>query len=153
MLKPPYDDSIKATALAILDTAGYPVKRGALKAVSHVTGIPASTLRRWAHDCRAGRSPLAHPTGAGPLSAAHPVTTAPLKDVVQNELLAIVRSMAAARSEASYKELSAGFAALAGKLKALDTGPEGPSEGGSGEAKERLAMLVGMGQGDRKAQV
>jgi hypothetical protein len=147
MFKPPYDDSIKAFALTMLDTAGYPHKPGALQLVARATGISASTLRRWALACADGRSPLAHPTGAGPLS---PETDAsPLPQAIRTEMLAILHSMADARPEASYKELSAGFAVLADKLKVLDEPGASTSEFGPGDAKERLARMLGVNESDQ----
>lgn len=141
MFRPPYDDSFKVSALEMLSAAGYPAQRGALIGVSRALGVPTATLRRWALAMPGETSSIAlRPTGFGPLSLTSPA----LPDAVRAELLATLASMAAARSDATYKELSAGFAVLAEKLRQLEPAPEGPSDSSPGEAHDRLSRLVGV---------
>jgi hypothetical protein len=166
-----YDIPFGAAALSLLRAAGYPAQRGALIGVSRALGVPVATLRRWAAAPDPGeafssprpdgvRLPLSCPAlpgslrserGTGALTkdselqvgiCAPRAEVNPLPDAVRGELLATVRSMAAARGEASYKELSAGFAVLADRLPVLETPSGGAAEADTGEARQRLARLL-----------
>ena len=68
-----------------------------------------------------------------------------LPDAIRAELLATLRSLAAARGEASYKELAAGFGLLIDKLHLLETSGEAPDETSQSTVRERLAQLFGAG--------
>lgn len=68
--------------------------------------------------------------------------TKELPEAIRAELLATLRSMDAARSEASYKELVAGFGLLIDKLRLLEL-PDDQAALMAGDARERLARLIG----------
>lgn len=44
-----YDDKFRASAVVMLEAAGYPGKEGALMEVSRHLGMPHNTLRNWYH--------------------------------------------------------------------------------------------------------
>jgi hypothetical protein len=123
-----YDDAFRASALAALEAAGYPHRRGALIGVSRGLGVPVASLRRWlapsSSDRREGR-------------------VDDLRTAARDELLATVRRMGQTRDEASYKELTGAFVALAEKLQTWESapGPFGAAHDGPepGEARQRLA--------------
>lgn len=45
-----YDDKFRASAVVMLEAAGYPGKEGALMEVSRHLGMPHNTLRNWYHE-------------------------------------------------------------------------------------------------------
>ena len=163
----PYDDTFKAAALDRLHTAGYPSRRGALLDVSRAMGVPCGSLRRWVIAASGEVPSLAPLAGVGPLTrqntdgiAGRTLTPDPspadrrgekdaqqgaeLPQAVRAELMATLRSMAAARGEASYKELSAGFGLLVDKLHLLEAPGDPPGDpAGQSAAHERLAQLFG----------
>lgn len=44
-----YDDKFRASAVVMLEAAGYPDKEGALMTVARHLGMPHNTLRNWYH--------------------------------------------------------------------------------------------------------
>ena len=45
-----YDDKFRASAVVMLEAAGYPDKKGALAQVAAHCGVPEPTLHRWARE-------------------------------------------------------------------------------------------------------
>lgn len=146
MHKLPYDTQTRAAAIDMLTSAGYPSRRGALIAASRALGIPTATLRRWAA-ASPGDLLLVDP-GAGAQTAPLDI----LPGAIRAEMAATLRSIGAARPDATYKELIAGFVALADRLRQLGPPDGPPEETGPGQARERLAQMVGLGQADAQAE-
>lgn len=104
-----YDDKFRASAVVMLEAAGYPDKPGALTQTAKHLGVPAMTLSRW---FKAKNNP--------PPNELVTEKRLELIDLVKNELDAIFRAMPAVRGEASYRDLGTVAGILADKKQLLE---------------------------------
>lgn len=104
-----YDDKFRASAVVMLEGAGYPDKEGALTRTAKHLGVPAMTLSRW---FKAKNNP--------PPTELVTEKRLELIDLVKNELDAIFRAMPAVRGEASYRDLGTVAGILADKKQLLE---------------------------------
>lgn len=107
-----YDDKFRASAVVMLEAAGYPDKKGALEQVARNLGMPAPTLHRW---IRAKNNPP-------PFDIVKEKRTE-LRDLLENELRAIFQEMPEARGDASYKDLGTVAGILFDKKQLIDGKP------------------------------
>lgn len=107
-----YDDEFRATAVLMLEAAGYPEREGALSQVAGQMGMARSTLRSWF-------------TGAHnpPPAKIRHEKRLDLVSAIQNELGAIFPAMADRREGASYRELVTAAGILIDKLQLLNGKP------------------------------
>lgn len=114
-----YTDDFRASAVLMLEAAGYPEKPGALSAVSSRLDVPHSTLGRW---FRADQNP--------PPSELVHEKRFDLVQAIRDELAGILGEMPNARAEADYRALATGFGILTDKLQLL-----------TGQATERTETI------------
>lgn len=107
-----YDDKFRASAVIMLEAAGYPDKKGALTQVSNHTGVPLSTLRGW-YD--GSRNP--------PPSELRHEKKGELIDWINRELEGIFGDLPDRRQDASYKDLIIGVGVLTEKRQLLSGKP------------------------------
>lgn len=109
-----YDDKFRASAVLMLEAAGYPDKKGSLSHVSSQIGVPISTLNGWF-------------TGAHnpPPSDIRDEKRIDLLEAIQAELSAIFPAMAERREDASYRELVTAAGILIDKRQLLTGKPTG----------------------------
>lgn len=103
-----YDDEFRASAVLMLEAAGYPEKDGALSYVAGYLGVPYQTLSRWA---RAVQNP--------PPTALVHKKRIDLLEAIQEELAAIFPAMKDRREDASYRELVTAAGILIDKQQLL----------------------------------
>ena len=104
-----YDDKFRASAVVMLEAAGYPERDGAVTAVANATGVPRTTLRRW---YRGTNNPP-------PDELVHK-TQSDLKVLLRAEIEAALKAMPAAREDATYRELGTVVGILTDKLQPLE---------------------------------
>jgi transposase-like protein len=106
--RPRYDDKFRASAVVMLEAAGYPDRKGALSHVSKHLGVPIPTLTRWV-------------TGAQNPAPNDLVTKnrIELSDLLDTELVAAFEAAKGVRSEASYRDLMTGIGILVDKRQLL----------------------------------
>jgi transposase-like protein len=106
--RPRYDDKFRASAVVMLEAAGYPDRKGALSQVSKHLGVPIPTLTRWV-------------TGAQNPAPNDLVTKnrIELSDLLDTELVAAFEAAKGVRSEASYRDLMTGIGILVDKRQLL----------------------------------
>lgn len=107
-----YDDKFRASAVVMLEAAGYPDKKGALVEVAKHLGVPHPTLSRWYN---AQRNP--------PPDELVQEKRRELKDLLADELDAIFRAMPNARENASYRDLGTVAGILFDKKQLLEGKP------------------------------
>ncbi len=109
-----YDDQFRASAVVMLEAAGWPQQDGALTRVSKHLGIPHSTLRGWALG-------LHNP----PPSNVRDEKRIDLRQAIRDELAAIFSDgdLADVRAEASYKDRMTAAAILVDKDQLLSGKP------------------------------
>jgi len=107
-----YDDKFRASAVVMLEAAGYPDKKGALEQTAKHLGMPITTLHGWYN---ATRNPA--PTEVRNEKRVE------LKDLLRNEISSIFRDMPNARPDASYRDLGTVAGILFDKLQLLDGKP------------------------------
>lgn len=107
-----YDDKFRASAVVMLEAAGYPDKKGALEQTSKRTGVPISTLHGWFN---ATRNP--------PPADVRNEKRKELRELLEDELRAIFQEMPNARSEAGYKDLGTVAGILFDKKQLIDGKP------------------------------
>ena len=117
MSKRRYDDKFRASAVVMLEAAGYPDKVGALARVSKATGAPPSTLSGW---FKRSSNP--------PPSDIRDEKELDLVQALKDELTAIFPAMAGVREDASYRELAISAAIMIDKLQLLKGGPTDRTE-------------------------
>lgn len=107
-----YDDEFRASAVLMLEAAGWPDKLGAAADVSRRVGVPQQTLTRWA-------------TGANnpPPSKIVKHKKLDIQAAIKAELAAIFAAMPAARDGASYRDLGVVSGILVDKLQLLSGEP------------------------------
>jgi hypothetical protein len=107
-----YTDQQRADLVVMLQSEGYPDKKGALQKVSNYSNVPMATLHRWFHE---KQNP--------PPSKLVSEKAFDLKEALQTELQAILEAMPDARSEAPYADLSRALGIVADKLLLLQNKP------------------------------
>lgn len=127
-----YDDKFRASAVVMLEAAGYPHKKGALTDVASHVKVPARTLSRWFNG---EQNP--------PPDQTVTEKRGELIDLVNNELDAIFRAMPVVRAEASYRDLGTVAGILADKKQLLE-----------GKATERIEHEhSGLTDADRASRI
>ena len=107
-----YDDKFRASAVVMLEAAGYPTEKGALLRTSEHLGVPSMTLMRW---FRKDQNP--------PPNELVTEKRGELKDFVKSELNAIFGDMPLVRADASYRDLATAAGILIDKLQLLENKP------------------------------
>lgn len=107
-----YDDKFRASAVVMLEAAGYPDRKGALMEVAAHLGVPHATLSRWYN---AQRNPP-------PLELVHEKRM-DLRQMLEAELNAIFNHMAVSREEASYRDVGTVAGIILDKLFILNNQP------------------------------
>lgn len=107
-----YDDKFRASAVVMLEAAGYPDKKGALTQVAAHIGVPHPTLSRWYN---AQRNP--------PPNEVVQEKRRELKDLLNDELAAIFTAMPGARKDASYRDLGTVAGILFDKRQLIEGKP------------------------------
>lgn len=125
-----YDDKFRASAVVMLEAAGYPDKPGALTQVAAHIGVPAMTISRW---FKAANNPPPHEL----------VTEKrlDLKDMLRAEINGALGAMPGQRIEATYRDLGTVAAILIDKLQLLE-----------GKATERVEVNE-LSDADRAARI
>lgn len=101
-----YDDKFRASAVVMLEAAGYPDKKGALTRVANNLKVPARTLSRWFN----GEN---NPPPDNIVSE----KTFELEAFLETEVVAIFKRMPSERDEATYRELGTVAGILIDKLQ------------------------------------
>lgn len=109
-----YSDEFRASAILMLEAAGYPDRKGALAAVSRQTGAPPPTLHRWA---RSKQNP--------PPSDMVIEKRFDLRKAIREELEAIFHEAKDARQDATYHDLMWAAGVLTDKELLLAGKPTG----------------------------
>lgn len=107
-----YDDKFRASIVAMLESAGYPEKKGALTDVARYADVPMMTISRW---FKAKNNP--------PPNELVIEKRRDLKEMIENELYAILGTMPDAREYAEYRELATAFGIMVDKLQLLNNKP------------------------------
>lgn len=107
-----YTDQQRADLVVMLQSEGYPDKKGALQKVANYSKVPMATLHRWFHE-----------KNNPPPSKLVNEKAFDLKEALQAELQAILDTMPGARDEANYGDLSRALGIITDKLLLLDKQP------------------------------
>ncbi len=113
----PYDDKFRATAVIMLEAAGYPEKKGALQKTADNLGIQARTLSRWFNG---EQNPPPDQTVSEKRDE--------LADLLDKEIRAALQEMDDARTEASYRDLGTVLGILVDKKQLITGKPTSRSE-------------------------
>lgn len=107
-----YSDKFRASAVVMLEAAGYPDRKGALMEVADHLHVPAMTISRW---FKAANNPPPHEL----------VTEKrlDLRGMLETELNAIFNHMATSREEASYRDVGTVAGIILDKLFILNNQP------------------------------
>lgn len=109
-----YDDKFRASAVVMLEAAGYPDKKGALEQTAKHLAVPNTTLHGWFN---ATRNP--------PPTELRTEKRGEIADIIRAEIYAAFSAAPDARPEASYRDLITGAAILVDKLQLLEGKPTG----------------------------
>ena len=109
-----YDDKFRASAVVMLEAAGYPDREGALSQVAKAVDVPLPTLHRWA---RGKNNP--------PPSDVVNEKRKELRELLDDEIRAALGEMSQARGEASYRDLGTVTGILFDKIQLIDGKPTG----------------------------
>jgi len=112
MARKRYDDKFRASAIVMLQAAGWPDEKGALTSVAKHLGIPLATLSRWAKEKNNPPPTEVVTEKKGDLTA-----------LIDTEIRGIFGEMPNARKDAPYNHLAIAFGILADKLQLLTGGP------------------------------
>lgn len=117
MKRKSYDDKFRASAVVMLEAAGYPNEKGALtKTAAHI-GVPARTLSRWFN---------------GEQNPPPDQTVNEKRDelsvLLDTEIRAILGDMPEARKDASYRDLGTVAGILIDKIQLITGKPTSRSE-------------------------
>ena len=112
-----YDDQFRASAVVMLEAAGYPEREGALSYVAGHIGVPISTLRGWFN---ASHNP--------PPAELRNKKRLDLREAVRAELDNVFAAMEGVRQDASYRDLVTAAGILVDKLQLLEGKPTERSE-------------------------
>lgn len=107
-LRKRYTDEFRASAVLMLQGAGYPDTVGSLAAVSARVGVAGTTLRRW---FTKEQNP--------PPDKIVAIKKEDLADLILKEAHAILKDMPDARQDASYREMATAFGIMVDKLQLL----------------------------------
>ena len=122
-----YDDQYRASAVLMLEAAGYPDRVGALSAVSSRLGVPHPTLSRWARQVQ----------NPAPETLVHEKRL----DLVAELTDLLGLSLTAARGtvgDATYRELLTGVGILVDKVQLLTGAPTERAEVHVSDHRDRL---------------
>ena len=117
MAKNRYDDKFRASAVVMLEAAGWPDKDGALSQVSKHLRVPLTTLHRWAK----GES---NPVPSDVVTEKR----MELGELLDGEVQAIFGEMGRKRIDATYRDLGTVAGILIDKLQLLNDKPTEISE-------------------------
>ena len=106
-----YDDKFRASAVVMLEAAGYPDKDGALARVARELKVPESTLHGWANNRNT------------PPSQMRTIKRVELNTVIREEIYSALEAAQNVRQDASYRDLITGAAILIDKLQLLEGQP------------------------------
>ena len=106
--RPRYDDEYRASAVLMLEAAGYPDRKGALATVSSHLHMPAATLSRWGREKQ-------NPPPTDLVSEKRLDLVAELTDLLGLSLKAAKDTV----GEATYRELMTGVGILVDKVQLL----------------------------------
>ena len=109
-----HNDEFRASAVLMLEAAGYPDRKGALSQVSGRLGVPLSTLRGWFNG---QHNP--------PPAKLRNEKRIDLLEAIRDELAEIFPAMAERRIDASYRELVTAAGILIDKQQLLTGKPTG----------------------------
>lgn len=107
-----YTDEFRASAVLMLQAAGYPDEPGALSRVARELGVPHPTLSRWA---RAVSNP--------PPNEVVQRKKIDFIEAIENELAGIFQDMPDARQDADYRTLGTVAGILLDKKQLLEGKP------------------------------
>lgn len=113
-----YTDKERASLVVMLQSEGYPHKKGALQKVADYANVPAPTLHRWFHE----KSNPAHSEDVNEKEF-------DLRAALQTELEGIFHALPGQRETAEYKDLVRGLGIVIDKILLLD-----------GKATQRIAV-------------
>ena len=122
-----YDDEFRASAVLMLEAAGYPGQKGALSQVANRLSVPESTLRGWFSG--------AHNPPPAKVRAEKRID---LREAIREELAGIFPAMAERRQEATYRELATAAGILIDKDQLLSGQPTERQEVNVNDHRERL---------------
>ena len=129
-----YDDKFRASAVVMLEAAGYPTEKGALQKVADNLGVPAMTISRW---FKKSNNPA--PNDLVNEKAID------LLEAIRHELGAVFGEMPNAREFASYKDLATAAGILIDKLQLLENKPtERVEHSGTITHEERANRILGI---------
>lgn len=112
-----YDDKFRASAVVMLEAAGYPDQVGALTKTAQHLGIPPRTLSRWFNG---EQNP--------PPDRVVTEKRDELADLLDREIRAAIGEMDDARKEASYRDLGTVAGILIDKMQLITGKPTSRSE-------------------------
>lgn len=107
-----YDDKFRASAVVMLEAAGYPKREGALTQTANHLGVPLNTLKGW---YTAEHNP--------PPAKLRNKKRLELKELLRNELDHIFDTMPSVRQDARYRDLGTVAGILFDKLQLLEGKP------------------------------
>jgi transposase-like protein len=107
-----YDDKFRASAVVMLEAAGYPGREGALASTAKHLNMPHNTLRNWFHGVH----------NPAP-SQDRQEKKMELSDMLRTEINAILGDMPKARDGASYRDLGTVAGILIDKLQLITGKP------------------------------
>lgn len=107
-----YTDDFRASAVVMLEAAGYPDRKGALTQVAASLKISRATISRWYN----------HKRNPAPSELVNEKRT-DLKELLENELRGALGEMADARMDASYRDLGTVVGILFDKKQLLEGKP------------------------------
>lgn len=107
-----YDDKFRASAVVMLEAAGYPDRKGALEQTAKHLHVPNTTIHGWFN---AIHNP--------PPSDVRTEKRGEIADIIRSEIYAALEEAPNARPEASYRDLITGAAILVDKLQLLEGKP------------------------------
>lgn len=106
-----YDDNFRASAVVMLEAAGYPSEKGALTKVANHLKVPARTLSRWFNG-----------ENNPPPDNIVKEKSFELADLLRTEIDAIFQEMPKSREDASFKDLGTVAGILIDKLQLVTGG-------------------------------
>lgn len=122
-----YDDKFRASAVILLEAAGYPDTEGALMKTSRHLNVPHTTLRRWFHR-------LNNP----PPSELVQETKRDMSAEIESVIYLILGHMPEAVTDANFRDMSTSVGILIDKLQLLTNKPTAINEARSDSTRERL---------------
>lgn len=136
-----YDDEFRASAVLMLEAAGYPGREGALSRVGGHLDVPLSTLRGWF-------------TGAHnpPPAEVRKGKRIDLREAIRAELAGIFPAMAERRQEATYRELATAAGILIDKDQLLSGQPTERQEVNVTDHRERILANIARKSGGHVAE-